>query len=403
MFGEIELVILNSQGDDLGEFEGAVGVEMGVVGEGFGVGGKSFGGVMDEGFGAAVGAEFFEEIGCFGVEVDEGNVLFLGEIAHPLGEFAEAVTNFSIGIKLAARHGSDEDGGRLMLAGFINVLLEEGFPFRGIKRLVFHVVGAELDEKVVARLDGFVDLSEAFFLDEGLSGAAGGGAVGDGNFARFEEYGKHLAPTDEGDVVLIADGGIAGEINGDRLRVRCDVEFHQRGILAHEFQIEPAIHIEPAVMFGRGDFAVADVDGKCFLHGTAGWGMDVEEHRPVAFGFDGGDGVAACAAKGDSDIIVSVGKVDVKAEVFGSGDGGVEPDEGGGIDEPEAVVGVVKAGGAHDRPIAVGTPFKGEVHRGFAGGVEEAAEGAGGGEREAGGGGEDGCECPFHGAVHVNS
>ncbi len=166
---------------------------------------------MHEGFEGAFGAHGFEEGFAHGVEVDEGDLLFGGYFANCVGVGAEGVGDVAGVVEGAAVHGGDEDGRGSLGAGLGDVVGEEFLVVVEGDGAGFHVVVGELDEEVVAGLHGGHDLGETVFADEGAGGFAGFGVVGDDD-AGEEEAGEHLSPGGPGFVVLVDDGGVAGEV-----------------------------------------------------------------------------------------------------------------------------------------------------------------------------------------------
>ncbi len=115
-----------------------------------------------------------------------------------------------------------------------------------------HVVMGELNEEIVAGFDGGHDLEEALFGDEAFGGLAGFGVVGD-NDAGEEEVREHLAPGGPGFVVLVDDGGVAGEIDDGLVGYGLDVDRADAGVVAVELERKFVVPVEDAE-FARFEF-----------------------------------------------------------------------------------------------------------------------------------------------------
>ena len=297
-FCEGEVGFADAVDDAAGEFVGAVAVEVGVVADGGGLAGEGVGGVVHEGLDGAFGAHGFEEGLAHGVEVDEGDLLLGGDFAHGVGVAAEGVGDVAGVVEGAAVHGGDEDGCCAFGAGLGDVVDEEFLVVVERDGAGLHVVVGELNEEVVAGLDGGHDLGEALFGDEALGGLAGFGVVGDDD-AGEEEAREHLAPGGPGLVVLVDYGGVAGEVDDGLVGDGFDVDGADAGVVAVELEGELVVPVEDAEFAGfevdfvvgvTVDLGVTDVGVEGAGDGVVGAGGDLFEHEAAAFGADGGDG-----------------------------------------------------------------------------------------------------------------
>ncbi len=214
-FGEVGDFVADTLDDAAGELVGAVVAVVGVVFEGVILIREGVGRIMDEGIFGAFFSEGLIEFQAHGVKVNDGDFLFLAHLADGGGEVGEGLLGVAV-FPAAAFHGRDEDGVGFLFAGGGEVAFEVFFVAgegAGTVAFVLLVVVAELDEEVVAGLDGGEDFFEPSFSAEAVEGAAGFGVVGDGD-AGLEEGGKHLAPSGPGGFGLVGDGGISGEIDG---------------------------------------------------------------------------------------------------------------------------------------------------------------------------------------------
>ena len=262
---------MDALGDTAGELVGTVVTVVGVVFEGVVLIGEGVGRIMDEGFFGAFFSEGLIKFETHGVKVDDGDFLLLTNLADGLGEVGEGLLRFSV-FPAAAFHGGDEDGVGFLFAGGGEVAFEVFFVAgegSGTFAFVLLIVVAELDEEVVAGLDGGEDFFESSFSAEAVEGAAGFGVVGDGD-AGLEEGGKHLAPSGPGGFGLVGDGGVSGEIDGGGFRSGFDFQGGQGRAIGEEFEREagvPVGQVEVGVAaesdaFGVGDFWRAGVDGE---------------------------------------------------------------------------------------------------------------------------------------------
>ena len=82
-----------------------------------------------------------------------------------------------------------------------------------------------------------------------FDGLAGFGVVGDDD-AGEEEAGEHLAPGGPGFVVLIDDGGVAGEVDDWFVGDWFDVDGADAGVVAVELEGEFVVPVEDAELAG---------------------------------------------------------------------------------------------------------------------------------------------------------
>ena len=177
--------------DAAGELVGAVVAVMGAVFERGVLIREGVGRIMDEGFFGAFFSKGLIKFETHGVEIDDGDFLLLANLADGLGEVGEGLLGFAV-FPTAAFHGGDEDGVGFLFAGGGEVAFEVFFVAgegSGTVAFVLLIVVAELDEEVVAGLDGGEDFFESSFSAEAAEGAAGFGVVGDGD-AGLEEGGE---------------------------------------------------------------------------------------------------------------------------------------------------------------------------------------------------------------------
>ena len=83
------------------------------------------------------------------------------------------------------------------------------------------------------------------FADEALCGFAGLGVIRDDD-AGEEEVGKHLAPGGPGFVVLVDDGGVAGEVYHGFVGDGFDVDGTDAGVVTVELEGEFVVPVEDA-------------------------------------------------------------------------------------------------------------------------------------------------------------
>jgi hypothetical protein len=193
--------------DEAGHGAGALFVEVGEVG-----------GLVGEFLGVG-GAEFFDQGGAGGVQVDDGDFFLGGDGFHGVGVGLERVGEFAVWAESAADHRGDKDRGRVNGTGIVDVTTEEiAVGGRGVGGLGFFrgvgIVVTELDEDVV----GFFGegLGPATLGDEGLGAASGGGEIDDGDGAGLEFFGDELAPATVGaGGGVITNGGVTDEDDAD--------------------------------------------------------------------------------------------------------------------------------------------------------------------------------------------
>ena len=245
-FCEGEIGFADAVDDAAGELVGAVTVEVGVVADGGGLAGEGVGGVVHEGFEGAFGAHGFEEGFAHGVEVDEGDFLLRRRLrAWRRGSRPRELVMWPASSKVRRFMAGDEDGRCAFGAGLGDVVGEEFLVFVEGDGAGLHVVVGELDEEVVAGLHGGHDFGEAMFADEAFGGLAGFGVVGDDD-AGEEEAGKHLSPGGPGFVVLVDDGGVAGEVDDGLVGNGLDVDGADAGVVAVELEGEFVVPVEDA-------------------------------------------------------------------------------------------------------------------------------------------------------------
>jgi len=244
-FGEREIGFADAVDYASGELVRAVAVEVGVIADGGGLAGEGVGGVMHEGFEGAFGAHGFEESFAHGVEIDECDFLFCGDFADGVGVGTEGVGDFAGVVEGAAVHGGDENGRCAFSAGLGDEVDEEFFVFVERDGAGLHVVVSELHEEIVARLHGGHDLCEATLADKTFRGLAGLCVVGDDDAGK-KEAGKHLSPGGPGFVVLVDDGGVAGQVDDGLIRNGFDVDGADAGMIAVEFEGEFVVPVEDA-------------------------------------------------------------------------------------------------------------------------------------------------------------
>ena len=333
--GEVEFVLLDAEDDALGEFVAAV---VAVVG--------AFLGVGEEGLDVG-GADGFVKGFGIGVEVDEGDAFVFGDLAGAFDVVAvgvdEGVGDLAFLIEGLAVHGGDDDGGGAF-GGFDEFFVDVGVGGQVGVAFFLHVVVAVLDEEVVAGFDLGEDLVEAVGALGTAEGFAGLGLVGDGD-AGLEEAGEHLAPGVVGLGGLVADGGVADDVDGGDVGF-FDGDGGDAGVFAVELEGE---FVVPVPDFGGGfaglevDVACArpavlgdaDVDGDGAGDGFAGRSGEGFEHEAAEFGFDGGGGGGVGVAEGEGDGVVAFG--DLGGEVEGFVGGGEVAFGGGGVAGFEAV------------------------------------------------------------------
>src|SRR5258708_1835135 len=169
IFCNTQLIRLNTCDDAPGQFISAIGVEMGVVFEFLVLSRKSSGRVVHKCLDSPFRSHGFKQLLAHGIQVNQRNILFLGQFAHSFRIVTKGIHDLSFRVEVTAMHGSYQHWNCISLAGFVNIELESFFVssewvhMRPTRLLV--IVG-KLYEKIIARLDGLQDLLEPPFSDE---------------------------------------------------------------------------------------------------------------------------------------------------------------------------------------------------------------------------------------------
>ena len=95
-FGQLGNLFANSFHDAAGELVGAVVAVVGVVCECFALSGEGVGGEVDEGLFGIVGSQSLIEFETHGMEIEDGDVLFLAELTNGSGVVGEGFLGFAI-------------------------------------------------------------------------------------------------------------------------------------------------------------------------------------------------------------------------------------------------------------------------------------------------------------------
>ena len=283
---------------------------------------------MHEGFECAFGTHCFEEGFAHRVEVNKSYFLLGGDFAYCVGVGAEGVGDFAVVVKGAAVHWSDEDGSCAFSAGLDDEVDEKFFVLIDGDGSGLHVIVSELHEEIVAGFHGGHDFCEALLSDKTFCGLAGFCMIGDDD-AGEKETREHLAPGGPGFVVLVDDGGIAGEVDYRFVVEGFDVDGAYAGVFSVELEGEFMVPVKDAEFAGfqmdfiagiAGDFGIANVGVKSFCDGGVCVGRDFFEHEAAAFGSDGGDR-SLWATEDYSNAVVALGDGDREEEGLVAGAG----------------------------------------------------------------------------------
>ena len=283
-----------------------------------------------------------------------------------------------------------------------------------LRTMIFRVIGAELDEDVVAGLDGIEHFVPAAFLQEALEGFAGLGVVSDRD-SGLEPAGRHLAPAAV--ARLVGDGGVAEDEEGDGVIHLLDLQGGERRMGVAEAEREPFIpaagnglvsrevHL-PAVevdLATGGNFRSANVDGEGAGDEFSSVSVEMFQHQTAGLGLDRDGGFGLRVAEGDRDTVVAFGHGNGKGKRVGRSDCGglqrigiVASDDRQIGARLKTVAGVLGVGGGGSNESVAGGRFAGaelELEGGGGGSGalgEEPGGTAGNGEQRGQGGTEDG-------------
>ncbi len=257
-----------------------------------------------------------------GIQVDDGQSLLFTQLAHGVGVIPQRVHDAPLVVESATMHGRDQHGRGSLTAGLFDVFPKPlligscGIHVGGAGLLV---VMRELNEEVVARVDRFHDLSEAFLADKTLQRLARLGVIGDHN-AALEEARKHLAPGRPGLTTLVGDRRVARQVHGDGRWIPAERQGPHAGMRVAEFHHQTMVPIEVILLvvlepygLAARQFAVADVDAEGPRHGSAGRSLYPFNEQASRFGIYGGERGSRVVAEFDKHIEVALGHVCSKA------------------------------------------------------------------------------------------
>ena len=195
------------------------------------------------------GAEGLVKRLTHGVEVDQRDIVFSGNLANRFGVIAQAVRDLARVVESLPVHGRDHHRRRAVLPRVGHEPLEVGLVTgerADSLACLLLVVVPHLNQNVVAGLDDAEEFRPPVLAQEPAQRLARFAVIGDGDL-RLEKVGQHLSPTVERFARLVGGRRIAGDVDGGDVAGLPNLHRAHRGVRVGELESEAVV---PSPGFG---------------------------------------------------------------------------------------------------------------------------------------------------------